>query len=217
MNNLAIDELANARMPFVRFERRAVEDVFATREAGRYVARDVDYALVTPPYSRDVMIHELPGFIEQLEFDARNDRVPITWVEQCKKAYEAFKNGQELPLDGTPIKGWGVISPAQQETLIRMHILTVESLAAITEEGVRRIGMGGIDLKTKANVWLKQLKKTGPATVEIAALKQENEQLKMNMERMELKIAGLMEMLKAQQYVEAPLGSSIISADDLLE
>jgi hypothetical protein len=218
-----IEAQSSAVMPLVRFERRAVEDKAASRAAGHYVAKDVDYALVTPPYSKDVMHHKLPNWFEQLELDAQKGRVPREWVAKVKLAYDFFKRGQEIPLEGVPIKGWGVISPAQQETLIKLNILTVETLAAANDEGLRRIGMGAIELKHKAEAWLKQLKKAGPATQEIAALKTENEHLKSSVATLEEKVNELLLAIKTQQEAQAmpvnPVyGAAVgISADDLMD
>jgi len=200
MQNTALEINSNPdRMPYVRFERRAIEDKTGSLAAGHYVAKDIDYALITPPYSKDVFETKVTSWFAQLEADKNGGRIHPDWVERYHRMYEAWQKGQELPLDGFPIKGWGVISPAQQETLIKMHILTVESLAAITEEGIRRVGMGGTELKKKAETWLKQLKKAGPATVEIAALSRENDQLKGEVAGMRDQIEELMRLVKAQQ------------------
>ncbi|MCK9622144.1 MAG: hypothetical protein M0R47_16610 [Methylobacter sp.] len=207
-------------MPFVRFERIAVEDAAASREAGHYVAKDVDMANITPPYSKDVMKYKVVAWLGQLKIDAMNARIPADWVEKYTAAYEAWKRGQEMPVDGYPIKGWGVISPAQQETLIKLHILTVESLAAANDEGLRRIGMGAHDLKNKADAWLKQLKKAGPATVEIAALKKENAGLLAAVSGLEKQVSELSKLVEQVGALQqGPMTAAIrdgIGADDLL-
>lgn len=195
-------------MPFVRFERVAVEDPIATREAGHFVAKDLDMAFITPPFSKDVIQLKVKNWLDQLRVDSNNGRVPSDWISKYQAAYDAWKDGQELPVDGFPIKGWGVCSPAQQETLIRMHVLTVEQLAQINEEGLRRIGMGAIDLKRKAEEWLKQINKAGKPTIEIAALKKENEALKLSIASLEEKVRMLADMVQ-----EEPAGVSI---DDLM-
>jgi hypothetical protein len=166
----ALDEQREDRPAYVRFERIAVEDVNATLAAGHYVAKDVDMALITPPYSKDVMKYKVKNWFAILDQDVRNNRIPQRWVDNYKEAYQAFQNGQELPVNGTAIKGWGVISPAQQETLIKMSVLTVEDLAAMNDEGIKRVGMGGIDLKNKAKAWLLQLKDNGALVVQMADL-----------------------------------------------
>jgi hypothetical protein len=205
-------------MPYVRFERMAVEDPQASLKAGSYVARDIDYVKITPPYSKDIFTTKVTSWKEQLKVDAANGRIPNDWLAKYNAAYEAWLTGQELPLDGTPIKGWGVCSPAQQETLIRMHVLTVEQLADMNHEGLVRVGMGGNDLKNKATAWLKQLKKAGPATLEIAALKKENDVLNHSVETMRNQIeelTGLVKSLDAHTQPQA-LSHTGIGIDDLM-
>jgi len=201
---LAIDN--DVRMPYIKFERVAVEDTKASQEAGHYVAKDVDFVHVTPAYSKDILKYKVSSWLEQVKIDAQNDRLPKSWAEHYVKAYEAFKNGQELPLNGTAIRGWGVISPAQQETLIRLHVLTIEQLAAITSEGMSRLGMGGLDLKNKAVAWLTSIEKNGKPTMELAKLKKENKLLKSNQESMEEKITALTAMVEAMKKPD-PIGS----------
>lgn len=165
-----LDEQRDDRPAYVRFERVAIEDVAATLATGHYVAKDVDMALITPPYSKDVMKYKVKAWFDILDQDVRNNRIPQKWVDNYKEAYRAFQNGQEMPVNGSPIRGWGVISPAQQETLIKMNVLTVEDLAAMNDEGIKRVGMGGIDLKNKAKAWLLQLKDNGALTLQMADL-----------------------------------------------
>lgn len=161
------------RPAYVRFERRAMEDKAATLAAGTgtVIYKNVDFAKITPPYSKDVIEVKVAQWLLNMEMDVRNERMPKEWMERYKAAYKAWLNGQELPLNGTPVRGWGVISPAQQETLIRMNILTVEDLGGVNDEGIRRIGMGGTELKHKAQAWLSQHHDKGPLTLENAALK----------------------------------------------
>jgi len=206
-------------MPYVRFERMAVEDPQASLAAGLYVARDVDYAKITPPYSKDIFTTKVTSWKEQMKVDAANGRIPSEWVAKYHAAYEAWLTGQELPLEGTPIRGWGVCSPAQQETLIKMHVLTVEQLADMTHEGLVRVGMGANDLKNKANAWLKQLKKAGPATIEIAALKKENDALNYSVSSLEKRIEELTQLVKNLDQHTQPqaLSGAGISIDDLMD
>ena len=206
------------RPAYVRFERIAVEDKRASLQAGHYVAQDVDYALVTPPYSKDVFRSKVKSWFEQIEKDMNDGRIPQEWVENYKKAYSMWSNGQEMPLKGTPVRGWGVISPAQQETLIRMNILTIEDLAQINDEGLSRTGMGSRDLKNKAIAWLSQLNDKGPLTQEVAELKSENDKLRSSVETLTSQVHGLLQAVKAQgangiQTTE----STEITASDIID
>ena len=210
------------RPAYVRFERVPVEDMAASKSAGHYVARDVDYALITPPYSKDVFKIKVEQWKMNMKQDVHNQRMPEEWMVNYLKAYEMWRNGQEMPLSGTPIKGWGVISPAQQETLIRMMVLTVEDLAAINDEGVKRVGMGGLDLKNKAVAWLSQLNDKGPLTQEIAAVKKENDILKSSVETLTRQVSELTMLVKTQQNSPAlqrePIAENrVISSSDIID
>lgn len=204
----------NDRPAYVRFERVAVEDKPATLASGRYAAKDVDFALITPPYSRDVVRIKVSQWLLNLDQDVRNDRIPEAWADKYKEAYGRFKNGQEQPVTGTAIRGWGVISPAQQETLVRMNVLTVEDLAGINDEGMRRIGMGGVELKNKAKAWLSQLSDKGPLTEENAALKAENERLMIANEALTETVKALKGQIPAA--VPVVVRDPEITADDIL-
>lgn len=203
------------RPAYVRFERVPEEDRAATLAAGHYVAKDVDYALITPPYSKDVFKSKVSQWLQNMQQDVSAGRLPEKWMHDYKEAYHRWQNGQELPVTGTPIKGWGVISPAQQETLIRMNCLTVEDLAAITDEGLQRIGMGAVDLKSKARTWLAQMGDRGPLTVKMAALENENAVLKGSVETLTRQVGELAALLKSQPGLEAMI-SGEISASDIL-
>ena len=173
----AVAERAD-RPAYVRFARKVIEDKAETLKQGRFVGKDVDFALITPPYSKDCVELKIPQWKSNMLSDVREGRMPQEWMDNYLKQFEAWQNGQELPPVGTPIRGWGVLSPAQQENLIRMNILTVEDLAAMNDEGMRRIGMGALDLKSKASAWLAQLSDKGPLTIKMAAMEAENESLK---------------------------------------
>jgi hypothetical protein len=84
-----------------------------------------------------------------------------------------WKKGEELPETGTPIKGWAVLSPAQQAAVLHANIRTVEDLAQATEEGITAIGMGGRTLKARAADWLAARGDgAGKTSAELEALRQ---------------------------------------------
>ena len=209
------------RPAYVRFERVAEEDKPASVAAGHFVAKDVDYVNITPPYSKDVFKQRVRDWLVELDRQVQNRRMPEQWAKQYKDSYRAWQTGQELPVNGTPIKGWGVISPAQQETMIRMNILTVEDLAAINDEGIRRIGMGAVELKNKAKAWLAQLQDKGPLTIKMAQIEGENAQLKGQVDTLTRQVEELMAAVRTTQKVAdtpAPAAQSeSITADDLID
>ncbi len=203
------------RPAHVRFEGVAVEDKQASLAAGRYVAKNVEFALITPPYSKDVVRQKVTTWLSQMEDNVRNDRLPRQWQKEYLEQLEAWRKGQEMPLNGAAIRGWGVISPAQQEMLIRLNILTVEDLAGINDEGAKNIGMGSLDLKNKAKAWLAQLADKGPLTQKIAAVENENATLKSSIATLEAQVKALMAD-RPQQTSRKASPKVTIAADDIL-
>ena len=197
------------RPAFVRFKRVAIENKAESLKQNKYVGTDVDYALITPMYSKDVIEIKVSSWFPQLEIDARNGRIPQAWVDAYRKHYEAWRNGQELPPVGTPIRTGGMLSPAQVEALVRINILTVEDLAGVNDEGMKRIGMGAVEMKNKARAWLMQVNDKGPLTQENAALKRENDSLRGQVTELTRQNAELRAML---EVATAPPGERAVQA-----
>lgn len=185
-------DLKEERPAYVRFEIQQEEDRAATLANGYYTTRDVEVALITPPYSKDCNEKKVADWLKELDDNVRAGRLPLKWAEGYKAHYRAWKSGQEPPLDGVPIKGWSMLSPAQQQNLLQIGVKTVEDLAQMNDEGMKRYGMGALDLKTKAAAWLKTARDIGPIT-------QENAALKVRVEEQDRKIADLTEMVKELQ------------------
>lgn len=181
------------KAPHVVFERRPVEDKAATKKEGRYIARDVDYVTVYAPYSdaKETVTYKVTNWFEYLESEVKAGRYSPDWLETHRKNYARFCQGQDIPLNGVPIKGWGVIGPAQQEMLIQRHILTVEDLAGINDVGMRAIGMGAGDLKRKAITWLAQMGEKGPVTIKMTELEKQNDFLTKQVETLTRQVRDL--------------------------
>ena len=164
-------QAAEARPPYVSFEVRPVEDRAASIEAGHYKTRDEDFAVITPQGSKDRTERVAKEWFAQMEEQVQQQRMPGDWLRQFKGAFAMWKEGKELPLNGTPILTWPVLSPSQVRSCIDAQVRTVEDLAAANEETIGRIGMGGRSLKDKAVAWLDTAKTSGKVTEEMAALR----------------------------------------------
>lgn len=163
-------EVNEQRPSYVTFEVIGEEDRDASIKEGRYIEKNVEYAVITPVGSKDRTFRKVQDWFKNLEQQALEERIPALWVEQYKARYRAWKTGEDIPTDGTPIKGWPVLSPAVQSNVIRANIRTVEDLAQVNAEGLRAIGMGGQELKDKAVAWLKSANSHGKLAQEMASL-----------------------------------------------
>ena len=180
--------LAQARPPFVEFKQVAVHDTAKSLELGYRVTKDIEYAHVMQPGSRDVLVIKARDWLDQIKnkvlIDA-HDAFPQEWVNQYFAKYDAWKAGLEAPVNGTHVREWPQLSPAQVQNLISLHILTVEDVSAMTEEAMGRFGMGGRDLREQAREWLAKRELAASALVENEELKTKLAQLTARLEELE--------------------------------
>jgi len=187
------------RPPYVSFERRGEEDRDASNAAGHYVAKDVNYAIITPQGSKDRIERNAEEWLEMLEAQASQDRFPREWVRQFKSMYEDWKAGNEPALNGTDVRNWPVASPANVQMLLQARLRTVEDLAQANEEAIGRLGMGGRALKAKAQEWLASSNDIGKQSEALVALKAENADLKARNTSLETQLktlAGRLDVLE---------------------
>ena len=203
---------------FVRFDRVAVEDHVQSLSTGRYVAKDVDYVFITPPYSKDEVVKKASSFLADNKLKVSLGHLSPAMADRYEAQYKAWQTGQELPIDGTPIKCWAMISPAQQAMLIDRKILTVESLSKANDDGMRLIGMGGHGMRKMAQDWLSQAEDKGPLTMEMKTLRQENDVLKGSVETLARQVESLKSLVGQPHAptapVEHPLSASSLLSDD---
>jgi hypothetical protein len=151
-------ELHKPRPPFVEFKRIAVHDKKRSEELGRRVTKDVDFAFVMQPGSKDQVERVAEDWLNMLTLKIVNgsaDAYPQEWVDGFHAKYKAWQNGMDAPLNGTSVKEWPILSPAQAENFISLHILTIEDVAAMTEQAMASYGMGGREFKQNAIDWIK--------------------------------------------------------------
>ena len=196
------------RAAYVRFERIAVKDNEASLKDGFYKSKDQDMIYVTPPYSKDEYTSKVDVFFQKKEGDVRSGRIPQKHLELWKEAYAHWRKGQEPPLDGTDVRNWAVISPAQAKNMISAGCRTIEDLAQANDEALRRLGMGGNDLKNKAKAWLQAAKDHGPLTEEISQLKNQNKQLQGTIDSLQEQIKRFEIRMDAQDGEYKPMEHS---------
>lgn len=193
--------IAQARPPYIEFKRIAKDDPKRSVELGYRVTKDVDMAYVMQPGSKDQVERVATDWLESIKrkmLEGAPDAYPEEWVMAIHKKYDAWKQGQEAPLDGTSVREWPVLSPAQAENFIAMHILTIEDVAAMTEEAMSRF-MGARDLREKAREWLKGKEISESAMKENVELKQANAAMQKTMAELLERIS----MLENREVVPA--------------
>lgn len=180
--------LAQARPPFVEFKRVPKHDPIRSEELGRRVTKDVNMAFIMQPGSKDQVERVAEDWLASIKrkaLDAAPDAFPHEWVAGFHSMYESWKAGHEQPLNGTSVKEWPVLSPAQAENFISIGILCIEDVAAMTEEALSRFGMGCRELREKAREWIQGKNVAGSMAEENNALKKTIAELTARLEQLE--------------------------------
>lgn len=101
-----------------------------------------------------------------------------------KPYYEHWKTGQELPVNGVPLKELPGVTEDMLERFRQLHIRTIEDASQMGEEAIHKIGFGARDLKERATVWLQ---------------KRPNRETDSKVTALEAKLAEALSMLQAVQ------------------
>ena len=181
--------IQQARPPHVVYERRAEEDRSASIEQGRYVSRDVDYAIVTPAGSKDRVERVVSDWFLMLAGEVKAERWPQTWLDQLRASYDAWARGQTPPESGTPLSTWPALSPAQVKNWAQIGIRTIEELAEANEETLSAYGMGSRDMKSRAGLFLENAKSdSGPLVAKLRAAEELIASMEVRMKSMEAQL-----------------------------
>lgn len=206
--------MSEDKPPYVQFEIRPIEDRDASIAAGRFVAKDVVFALVTPAGTRERVERPADDWIAYVREGVKQERIPSNWLPAFEDALERFKKNQEQPEFGTSIKNYPALSPAQVRMLLDIGIVTVEQLAECTEEALQRIGMGARAMKERARTYLEAAKGAGVTAAEHEALVAENEALKVRNEALEQRMEKL-EALTAHLGTSVPVTEQVVEEDSI--
>lgn len=165
MAKQVIDPKCEKSVP--RFHLRAIQDEEASKKAGHPIFKDVEYVEVHHPGQRNTV----PCL-----------RVKEHHIEAWPRHYDAFKRGEDAPIEGYRIEEWPPVTAAMAETLKAMQIPTVESLAAIPESALGGLGTAYQSLRLKAQVFLEE---HGSEKARIEKLEKENNSLLERLEKLE--------------------------------
>lgn len=108
---------------------------------------------------------------------------PIRWSqasekirEEYGKSYEAYKKGQELPVEGFPLKMWSLMPNGLAEVFVRAGLRTVEELASASDAHAQRV-MRFYEWRDKAKAMVETANKAKVAQ-ELDELRKQIDELK---------------------------------------
>ncbi len=131
----------------VKFIVKARQNKAKSLEEGRPIFDEIEYVDIRVAGSRN-------GYVCR----------PATFADKARfpKHYEAFKARVEMPLEGTPLAEWALITRSQAEELAFFNVKTVEQLAGMADTQAQKF-MGINSLRKKASDWVAKAKENAPA------------------------------------------------------
>jgi len=156
-------------MPHVRFENRDYgRDEEASRRAGRHIPKNTVFIIITSHGSKDESHQIADEWLPRKRIEASRGNYNLEWVEHFEKQYRMWKEGHELPRNGTPIATWQMISAEQNARLRAMGITVVEDLAAIPDSGLAEYGLDARYMRDMARNWIAEGQQKGINAQELA-------------------------------------------------
>lgn len=190
----------------VEFFSRAIENERLSREENRPIFEDKEFVRIKFPGDTK-RVHVAPA-----GENYRRDPGSNSWVsykEDFPRHYELFKKGMEQIAVGTPISELPFLTEGKRAELRAINILTAEHLAGLEGPSLDRLGMGGRELKNKAQAYLDKASNGVSESRFIA----ENEALKQELASMRDMIQQ-MSQTRAPQPVVVPQEAGFSTWDD---
>lgn len=160
-----------------RVEGRSLDDYeVEVKGAGRAIFDEQDYVCIITP-GDNLNIPRRPVW----ELDRK--RFPDQW--------KAYKAGQSMPMTGTPLEHWPVVTATQVAELKAIHVRTVEQLAELNDEAALR-SPGLVTLKQRAQAYL-DAAKSGAAAQQLVT---KNKQLEGELDLMRTQLAEMQRQMK---------------------
>jgi hypothetical protein len=177
---------------YVEFELRPEEDREESIAQGMPVFKDVEFAMITMPGGGLVVDKPINEALLYEWKNGDNRRKPPSPF--AYRAYEAWKEGREAPVNGTDLKNWPGVTPAQLKTCQNATVRTIEDLAEANADTIRKLGMGGVAMMEKAKAYLASANQN-KTSEEVSALMVKLDALSDTVKRKDEQISDLLERL----------------------
>lgn len=199
-------------LPTIRVLAFKQEFVPDKANAGKMISRDwVQYAPVSS--IQNTQTWELVNKLRPPEFLGNDDEgkkmafMRHRW-SMIEPGYNAWKDGQEIPVDGTALAAWPGVTPEQVQAIQRLGLRTVEEVAAMTDSVIAKLPIPSPrDLVKQARAFLE-------ATDRGAAAKKVADQ-DAKIEALQEQLAAAMELLEERTSEKPKRGKALPLAEGL--
>ena len=186
---------------YVEFELRPEEDREQTLKQGMPIYRDIEFAVITMPGGGLVVDKKItPELLQEWKHGDNRRKPPSPFAF---RAYEAWRDGHDIPVNGTDLKNWPGVTPAQLKTCLAATVRTIEDLATANADTIRKMGMGAVALSQKAQSYLESAG-NNKASEEVASLRVKMEAMQETVDKKDRQIQELLDRLDGDSEPAAP-------------
>jgi hypothetical protein len=166
------------RVPYFIFEDREFGiDQERSALEGYDVPKICTFIKITPHGCRDFSEWIASEFIARKKEESRAGRYNPSWIKDFEAGLAAYKEGREIPREGTPTILWKQLLQSRREQLSR-NFPTVEDIAAVPDSSViDMLGLDGRVIRDKARIEIQSNKDVQPLIRELAETKEDNRRL----------------------------------------
>ena len=101
---------------------------------------------------------------DPLDPDSEHSKAQYARWSAIEPAYAAWKSGNEIPENGTPLSAWSALSQSQVDALKGHAIRTVEDLAGLPDGGLSKFMLPNMrELRSQAQLFLQAADQTSAA------------------------------------------------------
>ncbi len=95
-----------------------------------------------------------PPFLNNDDEGKKMDFLRYRW-DMIDRAYKAWKEGHEIPIDGTPLASWPGLNSAQADVFRALSIKSVEQIATLPDAMIARVQLPAVrDIIKQAQAFL---------------------------------------------------------------
>ncbi len=167
----------------VTFFNKAFPHKGKSAEAGRPIFVDKEMVEIRFP-GDNKRVHVAPAN-EKAQMEPGTSR-RVEYIERFPEHYARFKTGEAQGQIGTPLSEMPFLTEGRRKELKAVNIHTAETLAALPDREIQKLGIGIRALVEQARSFIELADSSAPTT-KLAA---ENEELRERMARLEAMLAG---------------------------
>src|SRR5262245_6637514 len=136
------------------FKMMAFKDEAASKKAGRPIYSDWEMCELRIAGSKDFPCVPSLSFSHWIVDEESGEQRAITYAERFAKQYQQFKAREHQTKLGTPLDYLPFLTEGKRAELKALSIYTAEALAELEGQPLKNLGLGGRELKNKAQDYL---------------------------------------------------------------